>query len=68
MNEGATILLPVDFSSHSRAAAIRACHLAAGLGMTVRMIHALHLPPVAREAAVPSDFWLGLRRSEAARL
>jgi len=68
MTEGATILLPVDFSSHSRAAAIRACHLAAGLGMTVRMIHALHLPPVAREAAVPSDFWQGLRSSESARL
>ena len=68
MTEGATILLPVDFSSHSRAAAIRACQLAAGLGMSVRMIHALHLPPVAREAAVPPDFWQELRHSESARL
>jgi len=68
MNDGATILLPVDFSSHSRAAAIRACGLAAALGMKIRMIHALHLPPVAREAPVPSDFWQDLRRSESARL
>ena len=68
MSEAVTILVPVDFSTHSRAAAIRACQLARETGASIRLIHALHLPPVAQEAAVPAGFWDGLRRSEETKL
>lgn len=68
MSESTTILVPVDFSTHSRAAAIRACSLARVMNASVQLIHALHLPPVAQEALVPKDFWQGLRESEEAKL
>jgi nucleotide-binding universal stress UspA family protein len=68
MSEPRTILVPVDFSTHSRAAAIRACRLASALGASLRLIHGLHLPPVAQEALVPKGFWAGLRESEEAKL
>ncbi|MBW2500405.1 MAG: universal stress protein [Deltaproteobacteria bacterium] len=67
-NHATTILVPVDFSMHSRAAALRACGLAAETGASIHLIHALHLPPVAQEAAVPEDFWDGLRESEREKL
>jgi nucleotide-binding universal stress UspA family protein len=68
MSDPQTILVPVDFSTYSRAAAIRACQLARVCGASVRFVHALHLPPVAHEAAVPEGFWEGLRESERAKL
>lgn len=63
-----TILVPVDFSTHSRSAALRACRLALPMKASVRLLHALHLPPVAMEAALPPGFWDDLRGAERQKL
>jgi len=68
MQEPRTILVPVDFSTHSRAAAIRACDLALASGSTVRLIHALELPAVAKREGVAEHLWDDLRRSERRKL
>lgn len=68
MSHASTILVPVDFSPHSRAAATRACRLASAMNASVRVIHALHLPPIALESSVPSEIWDDLRRSESEKL
>lgn len=41
MAEGDTLLVPVDFSSHARAAALRACDLARACDGRVRLIHGI---------------------------
>jgi nucleotide-binding universal stress UspA family protein len=68
MDEGRTILAPVDFSTHSRAAAIRACDLAAAMGGSVRLVHALDLPALARRKGFAEHLWDDLRRSEQGQL
>lgn len=68
MQEPRTILVPVDFSTHSRAAAIRACDLALASGSAVRVIHALDLPSVAKREGVAEHLWDELRRTERRKL
>jgi nucleotide-binding universal stress UspA family protein len=63
-----TILVPVDFSRHSRAAAMRACDLAHASGASVRLIHALDLPAVAAREGLESQFWDELRDAEQRKL
>ena len=60
------ILAPVDFSTHSRAAAIRACSLASSsvLGAGVHLIHALDLPAIAKRDGIAPHLWDELRQSE----
>jgi len=62
------ILVPVDFSPHSQAAAKRAGSLARLTGARIHLVHALHLPPGARDHALPSDLWDRLRAAETRRL
>jgi nucleotide-binding universal stress UspA family protein len=64
MQEAQTILVPVDFSNHSRAAALRACDLAHSSGACVRLIHALDLPAIAAREGLASHLWDELRLSE----
>jgi nucleotide-binding universal stress UspA family protein len=68
MQETRTILVPVDFSSHSRAAALRACDLAQASGASVRLIHALDLPAIAAREGLASHLWDELRLSEQCKL
>ncbi len=67
MSRQATILVPVDFSSFSRAAAERAFELAASRRASVRLLHALHLPRVALEYDAWGPVWTELRDSEIAQ-
>lgn len=62
------ILAPVDFSTHSRAAAIRACSLASSSGAGVRLIHALDLPAIAKKDGIAPHLWDELRQSESRKL
>lgn len=68
MHESQTILVPVDFSAHSRAAALRACDLASASGASVRLIHALDLPAIAAREGIASPLWDELRTSEQSKL
>jgi nucleotide-binding universal stress UspA family protein len=68
MQEPRAILVPVDFSAHSRAAAIRACSLALSSGARVRLIHALDLPAIAKRDGIAAHLWDELRRSERSKL
>jgi len=62
------ILVPVDFSIHSRAAAIRACDLASASGARVHLIHALDLPVIGKREGIAQHLWDELRRSERRKL
>jgi len=68
MQEPRAILAPVDFSTHSRAAAIRACNLALASGAGVRLIHALDLPAIAKRNGIAPHLWDELRQSEHRKL
>lgn len=68
MDGRGTILAPVDFAAHSRAAAIRACELARSAGASIRLVHALDLPALARRDGPAEHLWDELRKSEQARL
>lgn len=59
-----SILVPVDFSTHSRAAAIRACDLALNSGLAVHLVHVLDLPVVAERKEIAPHLWDELRHSE----
>jgi nucleotide-binding universal stress UspA family protein len=39
MDDGSTVLVPVDFSPHARAAAVRACEIARAWDARVRLLH-----------------------------
>jgi nucleotide-binding universal stress UspA family protein len=39
MDDGSTVLVPVDFSPHARAAAVRACEIARACDARVRLLH-----------------------------
>lgn len=41
MSDGSTVLVPVDFSPHARAAVVRACDLARACDAQVRLIHGI---------------------------
>jgi len=64
MAEASTILVPVDLSTNSRSAAIRACDLALVSDSTVRLVHALDLPAVAQRKGLSASLWDELRESE----
>jgi len=64
MHEPKTILVPVDFSAHSRAAGIRACDLALASGLSVHLLHALDLPTIAKRKQIAAHLWDELRQSE----
>lgn len=68
MQQPRAILAPVDFSTNSRAAAIRACDLALASGASVRLIHALDLPAIAKRDGIAPNLWDDLRRSERRKL
>ncbi|HPG27178.1 MAG: universal stress protein [Spirochaetaceae bacterium] len=68
MAEANTILVPVDFSSHARAAALRACHLAAVSGGRLRLLHALDLPALAKRRGLGEALFEELRESESQQL
>ena len=59
-----TILVPVDFSSHSRAATERACVMARVSGARIRLLHAMYVLPVTVEYAISDTVWKDLRASE----
>lgn len=68
MATATTVLVPVDFSPASRAAIERALVLATARRANVRLLHALHLPPVALDYDVSGAVWKELRASETAKL
>lgn len=68
MQERRAILVPVDFSTHSRAAAMRACDLALASGACVRLIHALDLPAVGKREGLAPHLWDELRQTERCKL
>ena len=68
MHESRTILVPVDFSAHSRAAALRACDMASASGASVHLIHSLDLPAIAAGKGLASHLWDQLRLSEQRKL
>lgn len=68
MSESATILVPVDFSGHSRAAIERACVLAEGCEARLRLLHAMHFSPATIDYAFSEPVWSDLRRSETTAL
>jgi nucleotide-binding universal stress UspA family protein len=68
MQEPRVILVPVDFSIHSRSAAIRACDLASASGARVHLIHALDLPAIGKREGIAQHLWDELRRSERRKL
>jgi len=68
MNRTSSILVPVDFSTHSRAAAERACQLAQVSDAEIRLLHAMYLLPVTVEYSVSETVWADLRASESAEL
>jgi nucleotide-binding universal stress UspA family protein len=68
MRQGSTILVPIDFSTFSRTAAECACVLAAACGAKIRLLHALHLPPIALALSLTEPIWSELRISETAKL
>lgn len=68
MSNMSRILVPVDFSSHSRAAAERACVMAAAAGVEIKLLHAMYLLPASVEYSVSESVWADLRASEVAEL
>jgi nucleotide-binding universal stress UspA family protein len=68
MSRTSSILVPVDFSTHSRAAAERACQLAKVSDAELRLLHAMYLLPVTIEYSVSETIWADLRASESAEL
>ncbi|HWO23576.1 MAG TPA: universal stress protein [Kofleriaceae bacterium] len=54
------ILVPTDFSANAEQALDYACELAAKLGSTVRLVHAVPMPPSALQVALPEETLEGL--------
>lgn len=68
MSEQQTILVPVDFSSFSKAATSRALVLAKASHGRIRLLHVLALPLAALEYNATGPVWAELRASEAEKL
>jgi nucleotide-binding universal stress UspA family protein len=68
MGKPAAILVPVDFSTHSRAAIERALAWAQVSDAEVRLLHAMYTLPVTLEYSISEQVWADLRASEAAEL
>jgi universal stress protein A len=56
------ILVPTDFSVNAEQALDYACELAAKLGATVRLVHAIPSPPSALQVALSEEILEGLVR------
>ncbi len=67
MDEASTILVPVDFSAHSRAAAERAMLLANVTGDRIHLLYSLHWPLIDSGDNYAASFWDDLRRIEGAK-
>ncbi len=68
MSDSKKILVPTDFSPHSRAATERALLFAEAADYEVLLLHSLHLPPVAVDYAFSEAVWTELRASERSEL
>lgn len=68
MDVPATILVPVDFSSFSKAAIERALEFAKASHGRVRLLHVLALPLISLEYNRSGPVWSDLRSSESAKL
>jgi nucleotide-binding universal stress UspA family protein len=55
-----TILVPLDFSAHSRKALAYAIDLAKHLGSSIHLLHALHLPV---DLHMTGDWWAEVRQA-----
>jgi nucleotide-binding universal stress UspA family protein len=65
------ILVPIDFSSHSRAALECAIGLAKTYGSTIHVLHAYHLPiqiATPDQIVTPQNFWRDVRDAAARKL
>ncbi len=66
-----TLLVPVDFSTHSDHALECAIGLAKTFGAKIHIIHAYHLPiqvATPDQIVIPQDFWTAVRDSAARKL
>jgi nucleotide-binding universal stress UspA family protein len=68
MSAAVTILVPVDFSSHSGAAAERALQVARLSDARIEFLHALHFPPLPEDYVYTTTIQRDLRRSETLKL
>ena len=71
MIEIKTILVPVDFSEHSKKAVSTAVGLAKTLGASVHLTHVLHYPvqvAAPGTVAIPQDLWTQVRDAAARKL
>ncbi len=71
MSRFQTILVPVDFSTHSDKALDCALMLAKTFGARVHLLHAYHLPiqvATPDQVIIPRDFWTAVRDSAARKL
>lgn len=66
-----TILVPTDFSDHSKVALETAVELAKLLGAKVHLVHVLHYPVLVAapgQVAIPQDLWTQIRDGAARKL
>jgi nucleotide-binding universal stress UspA family protein len=66
-----TILVPLDFSTHSERALQTAIDLAKTFGARIHVLHAYHLPiqvATPDQIVLPRDFWTAVRDAAARRL
>ena len=71
MIEIKTILVPIDFSEHSKKATETAIGLAKTLGANIHMTHVLHYPvqvAAPGTVAIPQDLWTQIRDAAARKL
>ncbi len=71
MREIKTILVPTDFSDHSKHATDTAIGLAKTLGASIHLVHVLHYPvqvAAPGQVAIPQDLWTQIRDGAARRL
>ncbi len=71
MTEIKTILVPTDFSDHSKHATNTAIGLAKTLGASIHLVHVLHYPVLVGavgQVAFPQDLWTQVRDGAARKL
>ncbi len=71
MREIKTILVPTDFSDHSKHATNTAIGLAKTLGASIHLVHVLHYPVLVGavgQVGFPEDLWTQVRDGAARKL